>query len=1467
MQVDFLHNIDLHRNRLLRSAAQALTTPPSDPVLGEFLFANAGATDGPLHWLLYDGVAGQGAPAVPWSILGGTNRNETLSGLWTLNPANRGAGTATGEKAPFAVGPTSVFDTNGILRNWVAHLNADLLDGRHALEYNGTQTPSANLIPVYGTTGRLSVGDPSDDYDAVNKKTWQAGLTGLIVLAPVRVASTARFAATRSGNTLTATSTGVLVVDGTSAATNDRVLLKDQQSGGSAVDNGIYSVSNPGAVGVAAILTRSSDADQTGELTIGGLVFVNEGTINRATQWSVQHVTGETGPSIDVNVQGQNWVKSFQQSAYTAGCGLVLNGLEFNFSQNADYTVGNLFTATAARVVTPLANPSAARFLHHAGGAIQPTWKQVTIADISDWPLVVVGSGTTGRLTRWTSATRTLEDSNLLDVGAATVGAGNTLVTANIGLGSESAPYKDLWTNLLRLKPSTGVVGKLSYLAGVEDVATDPNANHRRLVLWSSAEVKTWLAFSATDAGAVPTTRTLSIVGTAGQIAVATQSTWDLSDNRTWTLSLDLAGLDQHWMTLHTDQDVSGTKSWYSTTASASEVMLATSVAEGQVNSWNVTSGGTHRFGDGVAAPAATIDFANDRLRFSGKPVHFDTTAVVRATSALSGQGVPAFLLGLTVNDDWQRVNASDISNFVGNAALTAGAVGYGDATNRLTGDPAIFKWDATNKRLGIGVSSPAYALDVLGTVNQAQTITSAAGLIATYPGLRLQATDTSANNADWTNRTMIGSYVSIAKTGTAAFVTAAFIEGMRISAIASAGSVSNVIGLRLAYGAGNSGAGASSGTITGVYSQPTNGGLGSVGTITNLYQFLCLDSVAPFPLIGTHYGFRCANLTSGAGATTTAGLALELSTAGSGSRFNVYATGTAPNYFAGNMGLGITAPAARLEFAVGSTALAPLRFAPTSAASTLLSAPIAGAVESRGDRLTFTDITPTRKNFAFLEDVTFTNDASATESGAVLFGQSGYALSTLETTPIGQGDVTLSARFQCPPAFRGPSIDGIMSISSDGANPWNNSLRLCLSSGGALQFIIATALGNYRGIQLAGNFFTLNAGRTVDVVGVRQGTTAKIFVNGVQQTTSDFSLGTVPPWDMSVDSRYLRVGQDYSAAGSVGKFYKARVFNRALTAAEVLALSRDGVHTADMWAEMDPYYVSNFTGTPPGPMDGWDANGGSGANLVNSGNVGANADGAGVPPSNSWQRSEVVSGTNRAGFYKSSAPAPLKPSKRTRIAFNCFVPAGSPILSVIHQGYNAAGSGLYGFTPLIAGSVTPCRFEAVPIRQENLLLPSGNASGAVSTHPVGTKMYLKDVVVTQIGCLADLDFGQVLSGSVRDWSGRYAAVLNTSPANQWEVLHPQYGVMVSGDGEVTTGLRRYSETISVLDNGVATVNHNLDSKNLVVSIWNATGQSVQAAVQRKTGTEILEKNTLELGFALIGAPTIPVTLTVVVVG
>ena len=1452
MNLDLLHDAHLHRNRLLRAAGQLLTTPPADPVLGEFLFAASGASAGPLHWLVYDGVSGQGTPALLWSVLAGLNRNETPTGLWTWSPAWRGAGSGDGEKAPFALGASAAFDSGGINRNRVQHLNADYLDGRGALEYLGTSAPSAGFVPVYGGTGQLAVADPSNDYDAVNKRTWQAGLTGMIVLAPCRVATTARFAGNRSGNVITATGVGAFVPDGVAVIAGDRVLLKDQGTGGTAVDNGVFVVTNPGGASVAAVLTRASDADSPGELTVGALVYIEAGTTNRATQWSCQHAPGETGGTIDINTQQQLWTKTFQQSAYTAGRGLVLNGLEFNFCQNADYTVGSLFWANAARTVTPLLPPASASnlFLRYSQILLMPEWAAITVAAISDWPNPILpgAAKTAGYHTRFGADAQTIENSLFADQAGTVVAPANTLAGATVGLGTASSPLMDVWSNLLRLKPTTGTTGTTAALLGTETSPTDSNLNHKRVVAWSTGEVKSWLNIQASDVGGVPTTRTLSIFGTAGQVTVGSGNTWDLSANRSWTIGLDLATLNGHWCTLHTDQSLSGKKAWYSVTADGSADLITVRVGESTEPTWKVKAGGSVLWGDGVAVASAAIDFASDRLRFSGKPVEFAPSAIIRATSALIGSGTPSTLLGLTINNDVQRVTAADLTSFVGDPYLPAGAVGYGASNDRLTGNAAVFHWDAVNRRLGVNTAPATETLDVLGSFKLANSVTS-----GTYPGLNASVTDTSASSANWTNRTLIGQSLAVLKSGAATYVTSGIVEGQRTAVNIANGSLSALFGHKLLIGVGQAVGGVTVDAVYGYYCQPS-GASGSVGTVPTLYQFAAADRAAPWPQPVTHYAFRSANLTSASGATRTAGLALELSSSGSGERYNIYAPGTAANYLAGNLGLGVTTPAARLDFAVGTTVLAPARFAATSSTSSLLATPIAGALESRGDRLAFTDTTPTRRLLAYLDDTGFTNDVASRQEGGVVFGITDRISATLTadgyTEDLGADPFSVWVRFRVPTVFRGPNADSICGIGATATSTSSNGFILWIDSAGALKLTFYAAVPANTRVATASGFRTAYGGGIVDLVVVRDGATVpKIYVNGSPLTVSEGQTGSPPAWNFDIDSGFFLVGNTTGSNGSCTRFHRAAVFNRPLSQPEVLDLSRMGIASADQWGSTKPVFTDSFAAGVAGwvPTD-----------AVNNTLAGAQT----VNGSAGWATLTHSNVTGRADISRQNTGARI--NKTWGLRYRVWRATSEPGFFGVSVGLSSGASAKLAVaasteTQVLAFCTAPAQTGSPAIRIE----PGTSAAATIADAiPVGAVYSVKDPTLYQVGAVVDLDLGIGCGSAFPDRSGRYHGA---ATGTTWTHYLPNCPVeMPSGSGTVSRGLRRYVQTIQAKDGDTVTVTHGLSTSNLTVSVWNATGQSVFAAVQRKVGSET---TAIELGFALVGAPSTPVDFLVVIVG
>lgn len=137
-----------------------------------------------------------------------------------------------------------------------------------------TGTFDANGIQIQ------NVPTPLGDFNPANKAYVDAIAASRYYVAPVLAAQIANIACTYNngasgvGATITVTANGFAKADGVMLALNDRVLFSFQSS---ALQNGIYIVTNVGGVSTQAVYTRASDYDTIAEIDPGDTVGVTSG--------------------------------------------------------------------------------------------------------------------------------------------------------------------------------------------------------------------------------------------------------------------------------------------------------------------------------------------------------------------------------------------------------------------------------------------------------------------------------------------------------------------------------------------------------------------------------------------------------------------------------------------------------------------------------------------------------------------------------------------------------------------------------------------------------------------------------------------------------------------------------------------------------------------------------------------------------------------------------------------------------------------------------------------------------------------------------------------------------------------------------------------------------------------------------------------------------------------------------------
>ena len=132
-------------------------------------------------------------------------------------------------------------------------------------------------------------------------------------------------------------------VDGVSLSLNDRVLVTAQSTGS---QNGLYYVTTVGS-GSNGTWTRTTDANQTGEIDAGMIVMVTEGTIYADTQWKLI-----TDNPITVGTTTLTFTQNYSANSITGGTSNVTVYSNANVTISSAGTANVLTISSTGTVVT-----------------------------------------------------------------------------------------------------------------------------------------------------------------------------------------------------------------------------------------------------------------------------------------------------------------------------------------------------------------------------------------------------------------------------------------------------------------------------------------------------------------------------------------------------------------------------------------------------------------------------------------------------------------------------------------------------------------------------------------------------------------------------------------------------------------------------------------------------------------------------------------------------------------------------------------------------------------------------------------------------------------------------------------------------------------------------------------------------------------------------------------------------------
>ena len=376
-----------------------------------------------------------------------------------------------------------------------------------------------NTIPISGFASAgadvdhggykiTSLADPVADTDAANKRYVDSTTQGLDVKTSCRVSTTADLGGTYSAGALTITGPAVaLVIDGVTLAVGDRVLVKNSTA---TTQNGVYTVTVIGGYGTPWVLTRSTDFNTSAKAAPGSFTFIEQGTIYADTGWVM---TADAPVALDTTAL--TWTQFSGAGSYSAGRGMALSGVQFNFAQNSDYTANTIPYASGLTTIGFIGAGAAYSVLRVPAGGGAPAFGAIDISAVAAVTgTLAAANGGTGQSSYAVGDILYASTSTALSK-LADVAVGNALIAGGVGVA-----------------PAWGKITLTNHVSGILPIGNGGTG----LSAWTTNGLF-YGGASAMGQTAAPTTGQI-VVGSAGGVPVFVSMSTDATISAAGALTI-----------------------------------------------------------------------------------------------------------------------------------------------------------------------------------------------------------------------------------------------------------------------------------------------------------------------------------------------------------------------------------------------------------------------------------------------------------------------------------------------------------------------------------------------------------------------------------------------------------------------------------------------------------------------------------------------------------------------------------------------------------------------------------------------------------------------------------------------------------------------------------------------------------------------------------------------------------------